>query len=443
MGRRRKGNRRKRQKLRMQFHSNSTKQILDDEVDRERYYQEQEKYLEGIVELKNDFLSRTILVGSVLPLDIEKNRDNLKRFMEQQYGPVQKIGIDRKGGGRYPRARVTFNFKKDAEKIFGGTSLLEASKAQTQVKVPCIVVGYRGSITVRPAMVYKGMTNDDLNTSSTIEVNTIELSLGHWFPRGKDACNNVPGLDEIARDSVNTWIQENGNTSNVNPIVRIDMDRAVVELDITHCVQGVMANTQTVISFRFKDLTYPIKLCRNAKVLFYRDTSTYFFLFELRHPPRLISTTIDPETGFESNSRLTSIDQLPALGLCLGYRIAVQPVEINRMLNAKAFRKMKSMGLFQCDDDLDLLYHAEDFRTLQEGNKRPQLEKDIASLLSHRFGLTLRSVLDANSCAWFDVISDKVKGRNILSLVKDREDDLAERVSYFTSHVRLSCVLYN
>ena len=320
--------------------------------------------------------------------------------------------------------------------------MLEASKALMQVKVPCIVVGYRGSITVRPAMVYKGMMNDDLNTTSIIEVNTIGLSLGHWFPHDKDACNNVPGLEGIARDSVNTWAQENDNTSNINPIVRIDMDRAVVELDITHCVQGAMANTQTVISFRFKDLTYPIKLCRNAKALFYRDTSTYFFLFELRHPPRLISTTINPETGFESSSRLISIEQLPALGLCLGYRIGVQQVEINRMLNAKAFRKMKSMGLFQCDDDLDLIYHAEDCRFVEVGDKRLQLEKNIASHLSHRFGLTLRSVLDANSCAWFDVISDEVMGQDILSLVNEREDDLAERVSHVTSHVRLSCFSY-
>jgi hypothetical protein len=112
------------------------------------------------------------------------------------------------------------------------------------------------------------------------------------------------------------------------------------------------------------------------------------------------------------------------------------------MLNAKAFRKMKSMGLFQCDDDLDLLYHAEDFRTVQVGDKRLQLEKNIASLLPHRFGLTLRSVLDANSCTWFDVMSDEVMGRDILSLVRDREDDLAERVSHFTSHVRLSCFSY-
>eukprot|EP00804_Cyclotella_cryptica_P019580 CCRYP_014314-RA/>CCRYP_014314-RA protein AED:0.48 eAED:0.48 QI:0/-1/0/1/-1/1/1/0/81 len=81
MGRGRKVNRQRRQKLLTQFHSNSTKQLLDDELDREHCYQDQEERLESIVELKKDFLSRTILVGNVLSLDMDKNKDNLKQCM--------------------------------------------------------------------------------------------------------------------------------------------------------------------------------------------------------------------------------------------------------------------------------------------------------------------------------------------------------------------------
>ena len=350
MGRRRKRNNRrgKKQQVWRQFQSHSTWQAFEDETERERYRVEQKEHLKTIAELKVDLLSRTVLVGSVLPLGVEKNKDALRRFMEHHHGPVQKVGIDKKRRGKFPRGRITFNFKHDAEKLFGGMSLMKASKDRIQVQIPCASVGYKGSITVWPSSEYKGMMQDDLNTNSVIQVNTDDLSLGHWFPRGTDACNTLPGLEDIAgKDQAGTWVEE--NPTQVNPILCINMENAVVELDVTHCVQSamgdipyledmmvlaldVMIEKRVILSFRFKDLAHPMVLCRRKGWSLY--TRKFYIMFSLKNPPRLSSIFINRETGWETRTRLTNIGSgASALlsGTCLGYCLEVSGVEIDRL----------------------------------------------------------------------------------------------------------------
>lgn len=416
---------------------NSSMQEFDGEVDREQFDLAQEKLLQNIVEQKKDILGRTVLIGSVLgSLCVKEKRDELKRFMEQKYGPVQKVAV-RRGGGNHPMGLVTFNYKADAEKIFDGISLLNATKARARKKVPSSV-GYKGSITVQPATNYNEMMNDDdLNSTSSIQVNTSSLQLGHWFCGGKDSCCNVPGLEEfLDLDEPNTWLQEGEEVTTMNPIMNINLEEAVVELDISHCVntvrhdpltiilEGLLGKeTRTLISFRFKDITEPMKLCC------YQDT--YFLLFELRHPPRLTLVSID-QTGFERNERLTALDELSGLGSCLGYRLEVSRVEINRLTSTKAFRKLKKIGLFHSDDEFDLLENAEDVHMERVG-KEIEIDKYIStSIPSQRMCLLVLSVLHSHSCLWFDLVKDKMKGQDMLMLVKNGEKQnihLTERVS--------------
>ena len=120
MGKRRnrnKNRRRKKQQVWTTFRSESIRQSFEDDTQRELYKKEQKKDLKNIAEAKLDLLSRTVVVGSVLPLRVEKNKAALRQFLEISYGPVQKVGIDKKSRGKFPRGRVTFNFKSDTEKI--------------------------------------------------------------------------------------------------------------------------------------------------------------------------------------------------------------------------------------------------------------------------------------------------------------------------------------
>ena len=295
MGKRRNRNRNRRckgQQIWKQFRSDSISRAFHDETERQRYKEEQKAHLKNVAELKLDLLSRTVMVGSVLPLGQEKNKVALRNFMERQYGPVQKLGIDKKGGGKFPRGRVTFNYKTDAEHIFDGVSLTEARKNRLQVKIPCPSVGYKGSITVRPCPEYKGMVKEDLNTDSVVQVNTEDLILGHWFPHGADACVNLPpGLtDTIGMDQNGTFVEE--NTTKVNPILLIDMEKAVIELDLTRSVQRATleipsledlfeevlgSKKRIVLSFRFKDLAHPMELCRCRTGLGIQQVISYCF----------------------------------------------------------------------------------------------------------------------------------------------------------------------
>ena len=68
-----------------------------------------------------------------------------------------------------------------------------------------------------------------------------------------------------------------------------------------------------------------------------------------------------------------------------------------------------------------------------DGRQRQKLDKKIASLPHLRFGLLLRSILDTQSCSWFDMSNDEVEGKDLIDLVTEGvtegENDLVERVS--------------
>lgn len=76
MGKRRGRNRRRKQKRRLweRFRSHSTWQTVEDEMENERYKDEQKENLKNMAELKLDLLSRTVLARNVLPLGVEENK---------------------------------------------------------------------------------------------------------------------------------------------------------------------------------------------------------------------------------------------------------------------------------------------------------------------------------------------------------------------------------
>ena len=367
---------------------------MEYEIESEKYKEEQKENLKNIAELKNDLLSRTILVGSVLQLGVEKHKVALRNFLERQYGPVQKIALDKKVKNKqYPRGRVTFNFRCDAEKIFG-MSLKEASKKLMQQKIPCESVGYRGTIAVSPAIEYKGMMQDDLNTNTSIQVNTEGFSLGHWFPSENDATAsscNIADLEDIF-NTQSTWVEE--NTTSMAPILTFSMESAIIELDISkyvvgesvgvlETIMGMASQTQTTFSFRFKDLAHPMKLCRHG--------GRFHIIFALKHPPRLSSRSTDTFTDWETRTRLTSIgDGSVSFGSCLGYCLQISSAEVHSLLNARLFAKLKKFGLFHCEDprDAELIC-----KEKVNPNGKAKLETKLAALVTIASGYTFAQLL--------------------------------------------------
>ena len=179
------------------------------------------------------------------------------------------------------------------------------------------------------------------------------------------------------------------------------------------------SQTQTTFSFRFKDLAHPMKLCRHG--------GRFHIIFALKHPPRLSSRSTDTFTDWETRTRLTSIgDGSVSFGSCLGYCLQISSAEVHSLLNARLFAKLKKFGLFHCEDprDAELIC-----KEKVNPNGKAKLETKLAALSDYRFGLHIRSIIDKQSCLWFDVLNNTVEGRDIFYYVQVGEEDLVERVS--------------
>lgn len=439
-----------------QYKSRSLLQSVEDENEREQYRVKQKEHLQQIAELKQDLLSRTVLVGSVLPLENSINLQRLKQFMSIRFGPVQKCTLEKKksnnrrGGNRFPRGRVQFHQKKDAEKVFDGLSLMDARKEKKQVRISCPTVGYKGTITVQPSPEYTGMVYEDLDEKGIIKVNTEMLGFGHWFPGKQDAGTNLPELEKLCLDPTSTWVEEKSTT--MNPILSFDLERSLVELDFTNCQANDISSFEAVIallrevdmstgvdlnrvvvSFRFKDLAYnPMtELCQD-------ESGEYYVIFSLKHSPRLSSVSIVPGTGWETRERLTTIDGVDedTFGSCYGYRLRVSSTEINRLfINTEAFGKLQNFGLFR--SELDSLQQVEPIRTEYVNTDQQRDVKIKLENTDTRVGLFLKSILDNQSCCWFDLMNDKIDSQDLIDLATIGDNPLVEKVSWCICPVKL------
>jgi hypothetical protein len=395
-------------------------QTVEDAVDYEKRKAEHEKELSVIVDLEMELLSRTVFVGSALPLDNPRNLAKLQLFMELQYGPVQVCSTKKiRRNDRFPVGKVRFVSASDAQKIFDGRPLLEVrrekSKSQ-QVRVPCVSVGYRGQISVRPQPHSPGMLQEELLATHTVMVFTSQLSLGHWFPKGEDACVHLPSLNGLCESFGNRWVEE--KATSLNALLKFNWRRAVVEIEVTQqpandgwgTYLAILGNAKIddtddigkermFASFRFKDLVRPIELCRCEK-------GYYYLVFSLKHPPRLYSEVLLTK----KTTRLTNLGDLSGevFGECLGYMLRVSDGEIHNLLrDTKIFEKLQRFGVFPLDLDSEQM--AETFNTEPVGRDvRPAIEAKLASLGNTRAGFRLRSILDNHKCCRLDVLNDTV-----------------------------------
>jgi hypothetical protein len=404
-------------------------QTVEHAVDYEKRKAEHDKELSRIVLLEMELLSRTVFVGNVLPLDKANNLAELRRFMEREYGRVQ-VCVQKKirKNDRYPVGKVRFVKASDAQKIFQGKTLLEVCREQSKsqkIKVPCASVGYKGQITVWPQPHSPGMLEDEELDTHTVMVETSQLSLGHWFPKGEDACVDLPSLKELCESFGNRWVEKAHSTS-LKPTLKFNWRRGVVEIEVTQVEanEGLetdfhnilydlwdmndMNESRTFASFRFKDLVRPIELCRCEKHSFY-------LIFSLKHPPRLYSEVLLTER----KTRETELGDLrgEVFGECLGYKLLVSEVEILKLFSkTKIFAKLQRFGVFP--PDLFSEQMAETFVTesVVREDVGPEIEDKLSVLGNSGVGFRLRSVLDNYTCCRLDMLNDTTEDGNPVDL---------------------------
>lgn len=426
MGRRRNRNRKSRaiQHLRSQSIS---QYVLDENQQAERKHFEKAELLR-LSAVRDDLLSRSVLVGSVKPLGIETNKIKLQSFLAGRYGPVEKIALvwyKRRGKqNQFPKGRVLFNHRQSAEKIFRGKTLLQARKESAMMRVTCQPVGHKGAISILPAPDYKDLMKDEIGDGSTITINSSGMALGYWFPGQVDSCLGLPGacLDNLPMAG-NTWVLS--ESTGLSPIINVDVRRAVVELEVAHSIDELIvgSDSRTVMSFRFKDLVNPIKLCSNFG-------SSYCLVFSLKHPPRLTTISTNMMTGWESSCRLTRVEGVQNVGECLGYNLTVSEAELERLMTKKSiFHKLKNFGLF----DEDLSIDVQEAETIQveplDAGMRSKFDAQVAKVPMVYIRLVFMSLITNNMCTWFDMLNDSINGKSIFQMIQNGQEDLVVRVS--------------
>jgi hypothetical protein len=179
MGKRR--HRHRKRSAAARFAEYSSRKSMEAVLNDYEYKKEQSKYQEVVAKLEADILARTVFITNVLDLNQEQNVANLKLFLEQTYGLVEKCEksfYGKRGNKRYPPARVRFKSKVSAERIFQGMLL----SAANTVTVACPSVGAKGILRIQPSTRFSGMAEDDLK-GDIIQIDVQKLSLGHWCPR--------------------------------------------------------------------------------------------------------------------------------------------------------------------------------------------------------------------------------------------------------------------
>ena len=335
MGRKGKNNSRKRTRSETGRYVNAWRKItIDNALGEDEFRRKQSEFHKMIAAKEKDILSRSVFVTFVKDLNDDNNLKALERFFHNNYGMVKKCVRTEYAGKRrkqkasnqykqYPPALVVFFKEFDAEKLFDGRNLLSVGQKSKEIYCP---VGYKnGKILVRPCM----PSNDlllEVTRGSCIKFPVESLVLGHWCPTEAE-------MDTVdnANSELDVWL---GVACGVSPAVAIDMRERCIELTNKHLQQTDR------IMFKFKELSAPMKLCRE-------DSSRLSIIFSLKQPPRVHrdNTTLE---GFGSDYQRTLSWQNisgEVLGLCLGYKLLVSEKQIEDILLHEKYNQLRECGV--------------------------------------------------------------------------------------------------
>jgi hypothetical protein len=356
MGKSQRRNRQKaRNRQRASYNEHAHQRYTDRLLADEGHKTKQSAYSKQIQELENEKLHRTVFVTNVLDLTQEQNLRNLQRFMETNYGPVEECVKDKyrgkrkgKSKSRYPPARIRFQRKQDAEKLFGGHSLNGAS----QVPITCSAAGNRGKIFASPAQRYENMIEAADLKGPIIDFPIKGIALGHWCPDDEDAylawTQALGEVEATESKPSEEWIEEVGVTSAYK--VQIDLSRRQVEVSLTGGGGGIFGfgthtNYSYFMSFRFKTLRNYIDVCRDSS-----NRDSFSLVFALKNAPLLESLFEEPILN--SDMERQRCIEIPGIaneyfGRCLGVKIPLDDSGLSRLLTHEGFKRLVDFGVLR------------------------------------------------------------------------------------------------
>lgn len=381
---------RKRNKKRMahQFHEHAARMALDRQLVSEEHRSHQSNHVKRIRELEKEILSKTIFVTHVQDLNKDHNLHLLQAFFEQQYGPVskcQRVSTQkRKSGRHFPGARVSFQFSRDAERIFGRSRL---SDVREPALLPC-ALGYKGPIRVQPSHSYAGMTMSKMDDSA-VEFNTLGLGIGHWFGLESEMLPPVDGEDL----SPDEFMEAHHIYQHFE--VRINLSERTVEIrsearnhDEMFGLFSLGRTRTDILSFRFKHIQYPARIyaCQGSR------NEAYSIVLPMRCSPKLEVEFETVDCSLEVTRSIVRKRSVHFCGLsasCFGDGFDLK-LEINRemmdrlWMKSTSIEKLVRFGVFQ--DGIDSFENVQPVNNSVVGERSQEFLWALGSTTSMRLG---------------------------------------------------------
>lgn len=378
----------------------------------------QAEYLSKFKKLEQDLLSRTVLVTNVKDLRKPGVKLALESFLRSRYGEIASCVLVSQRKVSFPAARVTFQRKEDAERIFGGTNLLSLQMArnQHQIEIACPAAGHKGYIRVRAETRSDEMMKDALS-GDTISLSLKGVSIGHWCPYTDDVWEGIV-------DHAMEWQEEKSIcedcTLRFNPAKRLVELRLFRPFESVNEESGLIELNQVhVASFRFKDIRHFIDIRQ--------ESGTMTLLLSLKNAPRLEverKKLLSDEYYSERTLRFGNVDGA-SFGRCFGFKLSVSEGSANLLREHHGFSQMKRFGVFRDSQaGLELTQKRIDeterkkldivLRDVQRVD--PYLGKDRCErvlvcprLLTYAVsGFNSRALLDSGCVSWSDLLHDSV-----------------------------------
>ena len=365
-GKRRRRNRSSTAKLQRQYRYRS--KITEEMLQGERYRESQSEYMKVFHRKLNEAAETTVFITSVEDLTVPGNLAALREFLARAYGPIafcRKHHYDGRNRTRFPfpPALVRFRRAQDAARVLSVDSLLRADDRAIRINCP---VGHRGSILVRRYRHVNEVAQEEM-TSSVIDFSSRGLSFGHWYPARKEYDGREEGraawLDVVTATAESTDPNEdvevfnalpellslmfqgkrplnksNAERNPVSPTVQIDLVKR--EVRIIH----QFGASKEFISFRFKQLESPMRLCRD-------ENGSVSMVFSLKYPPKLDREEIVLPNFDTQNVRQISwaAVERETFGLCLGYKISLEDTTVMALQQHIKYRDLKGFGVLDLD----------------------------------------------------------------------------------------------
>ncbi|GKY93876.1 hypothetical protein MPSEU_000354500 [Mayamaea pseudoterrestris] len=421
-------------------------------LEEEQAKQQQKQYLEGVNQKRDERLTKTVFVANVRDLDVEYNFQTLRSFIETNYGPLEvytkeRWGRSRGGQKSYPRARLVFQKAVDAQKLFGGTVLAQVSGPAL---IRCSLGCKQGMITVHAAKqrYADSWRHDEALKGEVICFQAKSLALGHYCPDDHDMYWNT--VDEAHEFDAEEWVEEICLRQTCQ--VQVDLLERTFEISTAYKPSAASHNdpddlakifglsalladfgnpTDTVMSFRFKELRHHIEICKESD-----DAKRLSLIFVLKHPPKIenivpdlcLSGLDDREPQRVRCISYPGIDRA-FFNRCRAFKLSLDECSLSQLSRHERFTRLFDFGLLRKTlrpyrTAIDDLIHS--LRSIVMTSK--ELCAGLARLHQYlrkvhdtddRAGIILRAALDQRRFSWYHLLRDQDSSGTLCDTIID------------------------